>query len=124
MSTDQTELINILKETDPEQLQEMIRLGILTDEQGQLARQLQSAESVRSTPMPRGEMRGRVYVPASGMENALAMYDRIRGEVESRGAKGRQNEILGEKTAGRMSYLDLLRGKQESQEPISRPFEF
>jgi hypothetical protein len=123
----QAELVQLLAQSDPETLKELMRLGVLGEEQVQMFQQQQTAEALRSTPLPRGEMRGRVYVPASGMENALAFYDRIRGEVGAAGARSRQKEILGEKTAGRMSYLDLLKrqqGDRPAEEPIKAPFEF
>jgi hypothetical protein len=122
----QAQLIELLSQSDPETLKELVALGVLSDEQGQMMDQLQRSEALRSTRLPRGEMRGRVYVPASGVENALAVYDRIRGEIGSAGAKGRLKGIRGEQTAGRSAYLDLLKGKQDNpyEEAIQSPFMF
>lgn len=92
----------------PEQLEQLIALGVIPDEQAMLMQQMEQANALRNAPIPKGEMAGRVYV--ANPWGALASgYDRYQGAKQGRAVADRYGQTLKDQTAARMAYVNALR---------------
>jgi hypothetical protein len=76
---------------------------------GDKDRQLAYAEKMRDQDAPSGRYvsNGRIYVGASPIEQGMSAYTRFRGAKDAK-------RIGEEQTQGRLSVLDLLRGKKQN----------
>lgn len=110
-----------MDEFTPEQLQALIELGIMPEELAGLDEQLAQADALRGTPMPEGQMAGRVFVAPNPLQYLAAGMDRYRGARDAKELRGQRKELLGKTTNSRMAYaqalMDALRGGGGAQAP-------
>ena len=99
----------------PDQVDELMELGVLSGEQeGIIPRQQQYAEELRGTRSPRGRSYGGVYESAHPLEFLGAGLQQAAGHFGEYKARKRQEDILAEQAKRRAGYL---RGMSSPQAP-------
>lgn len=109
-----------MEDISPEMLEQLISLGAIPEEQAAILRQMQMAQELRTTPIPKGGMAGRVYV-ADPFGAMAAGYDRYKGAKQMKALEGKHAGTVDRQTAGRKSYWDLLRQRGGMQQPGMQP---
>jgi hypothetical protein len=101
----------------PEQLQQLIELGVIPDEQQMLMKQMQSAQQLRDTPIPKGGMAGRVYV-ADPLGAVAAGVDRYQGHKQMQGLDQKYGATLDKQTAARSKYAQMIQQLRQPTQPV------
>ena len=99
----------------PEQLEQLIALGIIPDEQAGLNQQMDQANQLRNTPIPKGGMAGRVYV-GDPFGALAAGFDRYQGNKQIKQIQGQQKDLMDKQMQARMAYVNLLRNPPKKEE--------
>lgn len=94
-----------------DQLQQLVALGVIPDKQRALDQQMELANQLRTTPMPKGQMAGRVFV-GDPLGALAAGVERYQGNKQLKKLRGKQDELLNKQNAARMAYVQALRGQQ------------
>lgn len=105
-----------MDELTPDQLEQLVALGIIPEQQAMLMQQMDQANALRNTPIPKGGMAGRVYV-ADPLGSLAAGFDRYRGVKQGRAAMDQYSQTLKDQQAARMAYVNALRGAPKPQQP-------
>lgn len=99
----------------PDQVDELMELGVLSGEQEDIIpRQQQYAEELRGTRSPRGRSYGGVYESAHPLEFLGAGLQQAAGHFGEYKARQRQEEILAEQAKRRAKYLRGMSTPQPS----------
>lgn len=102
---------NIENLTD-EQVQQLMALGIIPDEQGQLQKQMDQAESIKTAAAPQGGYsRGGVYTAASPLEHIARVMQGIKAGKDLDKLYQKQQDLFQQQVSGRQSYFDAIRGR-------------
>ena len=104
----ENELEALLASLTPEQLQEIMGLGTVDARSDIVAQQLAQADALRNAQVGNNMTPGGAAL--SGMGNLL---DKVRGGLETQDLRAQQQGLLGQQDAGRMTYLQALRNKQQ-----------
>lgn len=111
-----------MDEVSPELLKALIELGIIPEEMAGLDSQIAEAQALRQSPMPEGQMAGRVFVAPNPLQYAAAGYERYKGNKELKDLREQRKTLLDKTTQGRMGYaqalMNALRGSQPQPPPI------
>ena len=95
-----------------EQLQQLIELGVIPDEQGYLAEQMQQANAVRNMAGPEMRGNGRVQVAANPLEFLGQGIQKYQAGNDLKEIGQKRRTLLDKQVAGRKALLDAIRGKQ------------
>jgi hypothetical protein len=108
---------SLLSRLTPEQLQQMMELGSLDEQGGLLHEQMAQAEALRKPSGVQG------YGAAGGLFHGLADgINNISGAIRQKQLYGEQKDLLGKKTKGRSTLVELLRsGPTQPQQPNPSP---
>lgn len=98
-----------MEDFSPEELQALMALGIMPEELSGLDSQIAQAQALRDSPMPQGQMAGRVHVAPSILQFAATGLDRYRGMKDLKGLQGQRKGLLDKTTDARMLYAEALR---------------
>lgn len=128
-----------LENMSPEEIEQLVALGIIPEQMSGLDRQYKTAAALRQTQQPGMEGNGRVMVAASPLAHLAAGVDRYQGNKQMRGIEKRQDDILREQAAARNLYLkkylfpagprpnsikDPLQMGQQTIDPSLKPMSF
>ncbi len=105
-------------EMSDEEIQQLIALGIIPDQQGQLQQQMKTAEQLRynNTPQMRGEG-GRVQTAANPLEFLVAGIQGHKAGKQLDELRKKQDELLQQQVMGRSAFFKALRGRGQAQPP-------
>lgn len=104
----------------PEQIDQLMGLGVLAGEAGSIIpRQQEYAQELRGARRPRGRQVGNVYTAAHPLEFLGSGLQGVAGHYGEWKARDRQEEILKEQAELRSEFLRKLRGQR--QQPMSLP---
>lgn len=103
-----------MDDLSPEVLQQLIELGVIPEEQAQLLKQMQSAQQLRDTPIPKGGMAGRVYV-ADPLGSMAAGVDRYMGNKQMNKLSGEYDQTMDKQTAARTKYAQMIQQLRAGQ---------
>ena len=104
----ENELEALLATLTPEELQQLMGLGTNDERSGIVQQQLAQADALRNSQM------GDYGTPGgAAMGGISSVLDKVRGGMEAKDLQGQQQGLLGQKDAGRMTYLDALRRQQQ-----------
>lgn len=100
-----------LSEFSPEQLQQLIELGILDDQGNIIDGQLKTAEALRYGGTPKGTDLGYTYKAADPLEHIASMYEKYDAGKKIDELRKEQTGIMDKQTAARNMFLQkILRG--------------
>lgn len=105
----------------PEQLEQLIQLGVIPEEQAMLAGSLSQARALRNKEGPKGTDMGRVYVAASPLEHAVHAYEGYKAGNDIKDLTKKQQDTLKRQTEGRMAFVDALRRKSKPTLELPEP---
>lgn len=94
-----------LENLSPEELEQLVALGIIPEQMSGMDRQYKEAAALRRTQQPGMEGNGRVMVAASPLAHLAAGVDRYQGNKQMRGIESKQDQLLKEQAAARNLYL-------------------
>lgn len=95
----------------PEQVDELMQLGVLTGEATDIIpRQQEYAQGLRGARTPQGRVYGGVYEEANPMEHLGSGLERMAGHFKEEKARQRQQEILEKQAKLRAQYLRGMGG--------------
>ena len=101
-----------LENLSPEQLKQLMELGIIPDELSALDRQYKSADALRGTAMPEGRDSGRVYTAANPMEAVGSLMKQYAGNRDVKKIEGKQDALLQKQLEGRNLFMNKQLGIQ------------
>lgn len=109
--------MNDLSEFSPEQLQQLIELGVIDDQGNMLRDQLKQAHMLRNGQAPQGRDLGYTYVAANPLEHVASAYEKYDAGKKIDELRGKQTELMDKQTAARKMFLEamMLRGSQPQQ---------
>lgn len=114
MALTQYEDSDPLANLSEEEITKLMELGVIPDEQAQLAGTITQARELRNRRGPQGIDSGRVYTAASPIEHAVQAYQGIKAGKEIDAALKKQQENLLKQTGGRTAFLKALRRPQKT----------
>lgn len=101
----------------PQQIQQLMQLGVLQEEGGIVSQEMQMANQLRQRQMPGGRYSGNAYVAAHPFEFVATGLDRVRGEMAAQQAIERQRQIAQDKARLRAQFLRQMGMGAGSQTP-------
>lgn len=108
-----------LDELTDEELQQLMDLGIIPDQLGNLDKQMATAEALRYAEAPGvTSSRGGYTTAASPLEHLARVVGGIKGGKELNKLRGEQSDLLGKQVSGRTLFANKLRGKKKIENPI------
>ncbi len=108
---DEFELANL----PPEVIAQLVEMGTISEEQAELAKQLQTAETLRYKAGPRGRHTRATYVAANPLEHLGDFLQKRKAKKDIGRIEGEQDVLRTKKSEGRTAFLDLLAGKDRGQ---------
>lgn len=108
-----------LEDLSPEELEQLVALGVIPDKMSHLDRQYQQAAKLRNTEMPGMEGNGRVMVAASPLAHLSAGIDRYMGMKDMKSIEAGQGSLMREQVSGRNKYLQALLSGGRGPKPQS-----
>lgn len=101
------ELEALLAQLTPEQLQQYMGLGTVDERSDLVAQQLAQADALR------GQAMGDYSTPGGAALGGIGnIVEKMVGGYQGQELRGQQQDLLGQKDAGRMMFLEALRGKK------------
>lgn len=101
-----------LSNLSDEQIQQLMQLGIIPDEQNELQKQMEQAQSLKTAAAPQGAtVRNGIYVAASPLEHIARVAQGIKASKELDKLRDQQQSLLQDQVSGRQSYFDAIRGR-------------
>lgn len=94
-----------LENLTPEQIQQLVALGVIPDKQGDLSQQYEIANQLRSQATPDMRGNGRVMVAANPLEHLGTGLQRYAGQRDMKRIEGEQDALRKQQTAGREMFL-------------------
>ncbi len=101
------------------EIEELMNLGVLGAEEGQLGDQVQRAQALQDAPGPRGRHTGRTYVAANPLEHIASGLNRFRGMQEERDSRQRLDEVAQEQARLRAMLLRGGAGRGPQMSPVA-----
>lgn len=103
-----------LEGLSPEMIQQLIELGVIDEQKGDIGAQLQQANSIRNSPLPEGRDSGRVYTAAHPLEFAATAAKSIMAGKDAKALQQKQAALLDKQNQARQMYVNQLlqRGQQ------------
>lgn len=110
MSVPSGQMLAMLSQMSPDQVQGIMGLGNTPDEQALLMQQMQRARALQNTPMPQGQSswRGQVYTKPSPLAVAGAVANQAVGQGQANQIAGKQQALMNNSTLQRQNYFNLL----------------
>lgn len=110
MSVPSGQMLAMLSQMSPDQVQGILGLGATPDELALLQQQMQRAQGLQNTPMPQGRTsyRGSVYTAPNPLEVAGNVANRLVGQQQATNVTGQQRALLNNSTLQRQNYFNLL----------------
>lgn len=110
MSVPSGQMLAMLSQMSPDQVQGILGLGNTPDEQALLMQQMQRAQALQNSPMPQGRSswRGQVYTAPNPLEIAGNVANKLVGQQQAAGIAGKQQALLNNSTLQRQNYFNLL----------------
>jgi hypothetical protein len=111
--------MTIYEDSDPladmseEEIAQLMELGVIPEEQKNLATSLSQARELRYGQGPQGHDSGRIYTAASPLEHAVHAYQGIKAGKQIDELLKKQQENLLKQTEGRTAFLKALRRKPQ-----------
>lgn len=111
MSVPAGQMLALLSQMSPDQVQGILGLGNAPEQQAMLLQQLQQARALQSTPEPegRGFGYGKIYTAPSPLEVLGSNLMKYIGYQKAGNISAAQQALLGQQTQQRGNYFDLLR---------------
>lgn len=105
-----------------EDIQELIRLGVIPDQQAALGGQLEQAQMLRDRSMAGPEMRGnsRIQTAANPLEFLVSGLQGYRANKDIKSLQEQQAELIRQQATGRGKYYGKLFDTQERR--ANQPF--
>jgi hypothetical protein len=107
-----------LENLSPEQIQQLVALGVIPDEQSDLQQQYQIANELRTTPTPQMYGNGRIMVAASPLEHIAVGLQRYKGMKDMKDIQEQQKLLREAQVRGRTDFLKQYMGPPR---PMSLP---
>lgn len=109
-----------LENMTPEQIQQLVALGIIPDQMAGMDKQMEYANQLRSTPTPEMYGNGRVMVAANPMEHIAAGLQRYKGMKDMKELQAQQEALRKDQTAGRSKFFEAwLQAQRGGTPPIA-----
>ncbi len=102
----------------PQQINQLMRLGVLEEEGGIISQEMEMANRLRERQGPTARYSGRGYVAANPMEFLATGIDRIRGAYNAQQAIDQQRQNAAEKARLRAQFLEMMGRGQTPQAPV------
>lgn len=100
-----------LGDIPPEVLAELLALGGIEGQLGDLAGQEQLAQMLRYRQGPEGRQAGRVYTAANPLEHLAHGIQGYRAGQELKQIPGQREDLRNQQMAGRERFVELLRNR-------------
>lgn len=94
-----------LENMTPEQIQQLIALGVIPGKQEDLAQQYEIANQLRGTASPEMRGNGRVMVSSNPLEHIGVGLQRYAGNRDMKRIEAEQDALRKQQTAGREAFL-------------------
>lgn len=115
-----------IQELSDEDLNRLIELGVIPEEQAQLAKQIQQAQMLQQQQGPQGRQTGGIYTAANPLEFVGAGLQQYAGIRKERQAQEKLDELRKQQIMGRQLYAQRALDtpfRRESQPFIQKPTE-
>lgn len=100
------------EEMSPEELQQLMELGVIPSKMDALKDQMGLAEALRYGEGPQGRDSGRVYTAANPLEHLVHAANGIKAGKDLEDLRTKQNSLLDKQVQGRSAFINALRRKR------------
>ena len=104
-----------LEGMSPEQIEQLIALGIIPEQQDQLNQQYASADALRNKATPEMRGNGRVMVAANPLEPIGVGMQRYAGQRDAKRIQEQQDALRRQQVQGRTDFLKQWLGPPRPQ---------
>ena len=94
-----------LENMTPEQIEQLIALGVIPEQQSDLQQQMKMANELRNTKSPEMYGNGRVMVAANPLEHLGVGLQRYAGQRDMKNIQQQQKDLRDQQVAGRSDFM-------------------